>query len=366
MKIQAIFEKLAPRIIHSDLKVKKGEIVLIRVGSHQLNYAAPLYLNICREGAIPFIEIYDDSLFSRRLTEVPTRTLSKVPQFPPSWAKEIDAEILFTFLFQDPELLKKIPAERLGAVQKADRRTKEEFDRKRTRRCVIGFPDQSLRQMLDTDYSDYEKMFWASFQTEPSRLRKIGAPIKKILEKAKTIRVLSANGTDISFNVGDRPIFFHSGDLKPKEYRAGSRVAGLPAGEVFLAPIEDSAEGKAVFEADALTGDGFGKLTLCFQRGKVVKATADKNINFFNNRLRSGSGDKNSIAEFAFGINPALHLIKGKVWDERTPGTIHIAIGNNSLWGGKNDASIHWDFFMVKPTVYADKKLVMKEGELKI
>ena len=52
--------------------------------------------------------------------------------------------------------------------------------------------------------------------------------------------------------------------------------------------------------------------------------------------------------------------------DEKVKGTIHMAIGHNRHFGGKNDATIHWDMFknMKKKgsRLYADKKLIIKDG----
>ncbi len=365
MNVKNILEELAPRLM-DDIFVKKGELVLIRVGSHQLDLAVPLYVSACKKGAVAYLDISDDQIFRRRLTEVPPSVLRRIPQFPPAWAATVDVEFLFTFLFRDPELLRKIPPDRLGALQRADRPAKEAFDRKRTRRCIIGAPDLSLRPVLGRDYAAYEKMFWKAFRVPPARLREIGRPLRRILQKTDRIRITGASGTDLSFRIGGRPVFFHSGDLTPAEYAQGWRVAGLPAGEVFCAPHEDSADGTAVFEADAVTGDGFGSLSLEFKHGRVIKARADRQEEFFHRRFAHATGDKLNIAEFAFGINPQLSFIRGKAWDERTPGTIHIALGNNSLWGGKNNASIHWDFFMVRPTIHADGKRIMEKGVLTI
>ena len=46
-------------------------------------------------------------------------------------------------------------------------------------------------------------------------------------------------------------------------------------------------------------------------------------------------------------------------------GTIHMAIGMNKHFGGKNDATIHWDFFKNMKTgkMYVDGKPFMIKGK---
>jgi leucyl aminopeptidase (aminopeptidase T) len=50
--------------------------------------------------------------------------------------------------------------------------------------------------------------------------------------------------------------------------------------------------------------------------------------------------------------------------DEKVKGTIHFALGHNKHFGGKNDSTMHWDFFkdMRNGKIYVDGKLLMKNG----
>ena len=124
--------------------------------------------------------------------------------------------------------------------------------------------------------------------------------------------------------------------------------------EVFIAPIEDSAEGRAVFP-DVLGG----RLELTFKGGKVVDARG-KNARTFWKRHKQATGERDRIAEFAIGLNPGAPFS-----DEKALGSIHIAIGKNNHIGGKNESSLHWDMIMPKPTIRGDKSLIMEKGHIK-
>jgi len=52
------------------------------------------------------------------------------------------------------------------------------------------------------------------------------------------------------------------------------------------------------------------------------------------------------------------------VYDEKTLGTAHIAIGNNTHLCGVNKASIHIDFILYNPTIKADDKIIMDMEKL--
>jgi aminopeptidase len=143
------------------------------------------------------------------------------------------------------------------------------------------------------------------------------------------------------------------GVISDGDMAQGIYYAEIPTGEVFVAPVENSAEGKAVFP-DVLEG----RLELAFKGGKVIDARS-KNVRIFWKRLKQATGERDRIAEFAIGLNPGVPLN-----DEKALGSIHIAIGKNNHIGGKNESSLHWDMIMPKPTIRVDGSLIMENGHI--
>jgi aminopeptidase len=85
--------------------------------------------------------------------------------------------------------------------------------------------------------------------------------------------------------------------------------------------------------------------------------------------LDANVGDKDRIAEFGIGANPAAEYVGETIVDEKIFGTVHIAIGNNTgAYHGKNKASSHLDIIktMSKGSrVFVDGKAVMVDGKPK-
>ena len=77
-----------------------------------------------------------------------------------------------------------------------------------------------------------------------------------------------------------------------------------------------------------------------------------------------GSRKAFNIAELGIGTNPKARVIGVVLEDEKVFGTCHIAFGNNALFGGKVDVPIHVDGVIKKPTIIADGKMIMKDGEM--
>ncbi len=70
-----------------------------------------------------------------------------------------------------------------------------------------------------------------------------------------------------------------------------------------------------------------------------------------------------NIAQLAFGLNPKCALSGLTLDDEGVYGTAHIGIGTSIVLSGEATASMHFDAVMLKPTLEADGKVVLKDGE---
>ena len=175
--------------------------------------------------------------------------------------------------------------------------------------------------------------------------------LKKKLEKVKEIRIVTDPGTDIILNVDGCDWHEDHGIC----HKAGSST-NLPAGEVFVAP--KNAQG--VFVVDGSMG-GLGildsPLTIIVKNGKAVDFTGPRAEELRYMLDKVGPLARN-LAELGIGANPAAHLIGNILEDEKVAGTVHIALGDNSTFGGNVIAGIHLDGIITKPRVFIDGELL--------
>lgn len=68
------------------------------------------------------------------------------------------------------------------------------------------------------------------------------------------------------------------------------------------------------------------------------------------------------MGELGIGTNTAARLTGLILEDEKVYGTVHIAFGTNTSFGGTNKADVHMDGVILKPTLYLDEKLVIDKG----
>lgn len=175
--------------------------------------------------------------------------------------------------------------------------------------------------------------------------------LKKKLKKAKEIRIVTDLGTDIILNVEGCDWHEDHGIC----HKAGSST-NLPAGEVFVAP--NNAQG--IFVVDGSMG-GLGilesPLTITVKNGKAVDFTGPRADELRYMLDKVGPLARN-LAELGIGTNQAAHLIGNILEDEKVAGTVHIALGDNSTFGGDVIAGIHLDGIITKPSVFVDGELL--------
>ncbi len=194
------------------------------------------------------------------------------------------------------------------------------------------------------------------FQTLQTRTQALA----RALTGANTITVTSDAGTNVTFSVAGRTAFSLDGF-----YHEDSGFATLPPGEAPICPVEGTMRGTLVFDYSM---DNIGKLsqplTLTVERGEVVSVAGGAEDVRFLERLFARDPTARNIAEFAIGTNPNARLIGNLAEDKKLAGTVHFAIGDNESLGGHVRSSIHLDGLMLKPTVLADQRLLVQQGQL--
>lgn len=184
-----------------------------------------------------------------------------------------------------------------------------------------------------------------------------------IVNKAESIALKTYNGSYLIFSKKGRKALSDTGILT----KAGS-FGNLPAGEVFLAPVEGTANGKLILEW-APTRKLETSITLIVNNGIVVNVLGDEEYVGYLLQKFSENRNNANIAEFGIGTNDAAKRPDNILESEKILGTIHIALGDNSSFGGNVKTPFHQDFVFFKPTVTLIKKngereVILKGGKL--
>lgn len=194
---------------------------------------------------------------------------------------------------------------------------------------------------------------------------KLGETLQRLVQDADKVEVKSELGTDlIGYNRGRRVRL--SGKLATEK--------GYPimlAGQISWCPIEETIEGKLVFDGALWPPLELGKLNspveLTLKDGRVIDIRGGHEADVFKRWMVELNDPENMyrLAHYSLGFNPGVTAITGRiVEDERVFGCIEFGIGSQgkSILGKEWAAAGHTDGIVLNPTIILDDKVFEEKG----
>lgn len=210
---------------------------------------------------------------------------------------------------------------------------------------IATLPGVTLEVMNESLLADYKQV------------EKFTKKVFASLRGSRKVEVTTPSGSDFSFSVKKREWIMDTGIIHKK-----GESGNLPAGEVFVAPVEESFSGRIVIDYFKHKNEIYSEKgsLVEIEDGRVV-ACSDKNskLNSYFKEIKNAD----NIAEFGIGTNYKARIIGNILQDEKVLGTCHVAFGNNSSIGGKIYSKLHLDTVLQKPTIIVDGAVLMKNGK---
>lgn len=183
------------------------------------------------------------------------------------------------------------------------------------------------------------------------------------LDAAQTARI-EKDGHVLTLDLSGRP-----GVPSPGVYRTPGACGNFPSGEAYIAPLETAAIGTMIIDGSMV---GIGKLTapmtVTLESGQLVNVEGEDENGLYGDQLEVlfRRPENATIAELGIGTNERALLCGIILEDEKLYGTVHIAFGTNTSFGGVTKADCHYDGIILKPTLYLDDELIIDQGEFVI
>lgn len=185
-------------------------------------------------------------------------------------------------------------------------------------------------------------------------VEKLTAAVTEMLTKAQTARI-EKEGKVLTIRLQGR-----DGVPSPGVYREAGKCGNLPSGEAYIAPLEDGSDGEMIIDGSMV---GIGKLDsplhMVISGGKLRSVTGEKS-ELLEVLLKNEANG--TLCELGIGTNEAAILNGIILEDEKVYGTVHIAFGTNTSFGGTNKAECHMDGIILEPTLYLDEVKVIENG----
>lgn len=184
---------------------------------------------------------------------------------------------------------------------------------------------------------------------------KLVARLTQMLDQASQARICK-DGHQLTLDLRGR-----KGVPSPGVYREPGTSGNLPSGEAYIAPVENGTHGTMVIDGSMV---GVGKLdsplVVTIENGVLTKIDGDHGgkLDILFQKPENGT-----VGELGIGANDKAILCGIILEDEKVYGTVHIAFGTNTSFGGQNKADCHMDGIILKPDLYLDDQLIIKQGE---
>ncbi len=208
------------------------------------------------------------------------------------------------------------------------------------------------------------EMFFTSMEVDWGKLVVSTQTLARAMEGADKCEIKAPNGTDLVVGITGRPVKPDDGMLT-----IPGSFGNLPAGEVFIAPLEGTAEGKLVVEWSDVSKLR-SPLTISIEKGKAISVEGDESeeVRWLDN-LFSAHPNNTNIAELGIGTNPGATRPDIVLESEKILGTVHVAFGDNHTFGGVTVAPFHHDFVVFDASLVAvwerggGRRVLLTEGQ---
>ena len=292
--------KVADTLVNQCANIRFGESVWITGGTRDQQMLEDIAVEVRKLGAHPLITIGSDRLTRNLFTEVPAKFDTQEPSFAMTLAETVDAVISVDFT-ERLDLLADVPAERLTKQTKTFEPVHEKMRQRGVLQVHLGnglYPTTARARQFGITQNELSRVFWSGVNTDYDRLQSAGARVKNILASGRTVRITAPNGTNLTVEIAQRPVFVSDGVISSEDRYAGGPACQvwLPAGEVYVTPVPKTARGTFVADTFFYEGKRIDGLKLTFSEGKLTSMTAQGDITALRERYQAAPEGRDVFA----------------------------------------------------------------------
>lgn len=341
--------KYASLAVNIGVNIQKDNILVISSPIETAEFARLITEEAYKSGAKDVIVHYGDQKLTKiKLENSSLETISNIPEWQAeSYNYYARQEACFISISaSDPDGLKGVPVEKIGASQKARTSAlKEYFDNSmsnKCRWCVLSVPTLSWAKKVFPKVSDDEAMesLWdvifktvrVDTENPVNAWEKHNAYLEEKIKfmnnnNFKSVHLKSANGTDLNIELPEGHIWAGGSE---RDVNGIPFNANMPTEEVFTLPKKTGVNG-IVYSSKPLSygGNLIDNFSITFKDGKAIDFTAETGYNVLKQMLESDEGAK-YLGEVAFvpynsPISNSKLIFFNTLFDENA--ACHLAFG---------------------------------------
>lgn len=349
------YSKLAKTLCGHSAKIAQGEHVLLDLSETPAEMAEALIAEISARGAYPHAEICNPRINRALALAATPERLAVAAECALEKIKKMDAYIAIrgaANIFENSDVPQANMAKIAAAMKPA-----VDWRVNKTKWVVLRWPTPAMAQQAQMSSEAFEDFYFRVCTMDYGRMEEGMEAARRLMESADKVHI-TGPGTDLGFSIKSMPAIPCGGQYN------------IPDGEIFTAPVRDSVEGTVSYNAPTVyNGISFDSITLTFEKGKIVDASAGAKTAVLKKILSSDDG-ASYIGEFAMGFNPHITSpMRDILFDEKIAGSFHFTPGQayeNADNG--NRSRIHWDMVCIQTPEWGggeisfDGKVVRRDG----
>lgn len=351
---------LARILIRHSVRAGKGDLVFIdAIGLDTSGLAEAICEEATRVGAAPYVHLSDPETIRKLLHGGSEGVFARLAEFELLQMRNATCYIGIRGGRNSFEAAD-VPPKKMDLYNRIVRKPVHLEERvKNTRWCVLRYPNSAMAHMAMQPRETFADFYYRVCTHDYAAMARACRPLKALMEKTSQVRI-TGPGTELEMSIkgmGVVPCF-------------GSH--NIPDGECFTAPVRGSVNGTVAFNVPTIwESRSYDKITLEFEKGKVLRATAanPEQTKQLNRVLDQDEGAR-YVGEFSLGFNPhILSPMRDILFDEKIAGSFHMALGQAYEEADNgNTSQLHWDMVCIQRPdfgggeVWFDGKLIRKDG----
>jgi leucyl aminopeptidase (aminopeptidase T) len=362
---------LARNLLRGSLRLKRGENLIIETWSATLPWAESMVLEARILGARPLLWLEDEPTYWESVKKAPVSNLGHVGSHEFAALKEAHA-----YIFLSGPLETAREDARTLRLERREQAAEHEFFRLiqkyrvRTVRWDLGRTSEARARSYGVPLEEWRTELIEATNYDSRALLRAGHRIAVALERGRDVEITHPNGTQLRLRLAGRTPVVDDGVLDEPDVRAGNVWTVVPSGVTTVTLDETFAEGTFVgntptvmFVEDRETPLRPAKWT--FEEGRLAQYEFEApDLGFLRvfPKLTDGKGRPGLLS---IGLNPRISSIPVLLDQER--GTVNLAIGRNSFFGGKTRAPRFTAHQAVRGcTLRVDGKVLVNRGRLEL
>lgn len=358
MLVDNRIEKLAKLLVNHSCKVKENENVMIEASDIDYQLVNAIIKEVYKNKGRVFLNLSNNRIKAEMLKGATKEQIDLMTELDKEKMSKMQCYIGIRGGNNCFEL-SSVPEDKLSMFSKKYlKEVHHDIRVEKTKWVILRYPNPGMAQLSSMSTEDFEDFYFNVCTLDYKKMEDAMQPLVDLMNKTDKVRIVSKNGTDLSFSIKDIPAIKCSGECN------------IPDGEVYTAPVKNSVNGVIQYNTPTVyNGQKFENIRLEFKDGKIIKATANSNNEALNKILDTDEGAR-FVGEFAIGVNPyVLHPMCDILFDEKISGSIHFTPGccyEDAPNGNKS--AVHWDLVLIQREdydageIYFDDKLIRKNG----